>query len=85
MKRTGWFIAVFVFAFSFSAPYAAPPAHAETCDARDNGDGTAALPADCPYVNEEGTMDIVDGLAPGDRLQSSVRISSFFDIFTELG
>ncbi|HRT22367.1 MAG TPA: hypothetical protein P5318_19830, partial [Candidatus Hydrogenedentes bacterium] len=57
----------------------------EPCDVADNGNGTGALPATCPYLGENGTMDIVDGLAPGDQLQSSVRISSFFDIFTELG
>src|SRR6056297_4176547 len=50
---------------------------AEVCQAPDNGSGTVALPAACPYVNEGGTLDIIDGLPPGTEINSSFTVDSF--------
>lgn len=63
----------------------APMAGAERCVAPDNGGGTVSLPANCPYVNEGGTLDIIDGLPPGATIESDFWVESFFDVFVELG
>lgn len=63
----------------------APMAGAERCVAPDNGGGTVSLPANCPYVNEGGTLDIIDGLPPGTTLESDFWVESFFDVFVEIG
>jgi len=52
-----------------------------TCVAPDNGTGTIDLPApQCPYVNEGGTFDIINGLPPLTQINSNGMISNFFDI-----
>jgi len=58
---------------------------AERCVAPDNGGGTVSLPANCPYVNEGGTLNIVEGLPLGTTLECDYQIDSFFDVFTEIG
>lgn len=63
----------------------APAAMAERCVAPDNGGGTVSLPAACPYVNEGGTLNIVEGLPLGTTIECDYQIDSFFDVFTEIG
>ena len=58
---------------------------AERCVAPDNGIGTVSLPAACPYVNEGGTLNIVEGLPLGTTIECDYQIDSFFDVFTEIG
>ena len=58
----------------------APP----VCPAPDNGAGTVDLPAQCEYVNVNGTFDIIDGLAP-DQVNSQGRMGQFFDVFRTPG
>ena len=60
-------------------------AFAARCVAPDNGSGTVDLPADCPYVNEGGTLNLIDGLPPGTTIECDYHIDSFFDVFTEIG
>lgn len=58
---------------------------AERCVAPDDGSGTVSLPANCPYVNEGGTLTIVEGLPLGTTIECDYQIDSFFDVFTEIG
>jgi len=60
------------------------PGAAEVCQAPDSA-GTVALPANCPYVNQGGTLDIVNGLPPGTTIEVDYQVDSFFDVFTEVG
>ncbi|HZY10879.1 MAG TPA: hypothetical protein VFF29_06960, partial [Bacteroidota bacterium] len=55
------------------------------CTAPDNGSGTANIPASCPYTNPSGTIDIINGLAVGDQLNSQGTFDSFFDITYSVG
>jgi hypothetical protein len=50
------------------------------CANPDNGAGSTDLPAQCPYVNEVGTFDIINGLPPGTQVNSNGTISNFFNI-----
>jgi len=63
----------------------AVPASADVCVAPDRGDGTIDLPAMCPYVTEDGTMDIIDGLPPGTEINSVATLHAFTGISTVNG
>ena len=43
------------------------------------------MPANCAYVNEGSTLDIIDGLPPGTTINSDFAVDSFFDITYEIG
>lgn len=82
MKTTLMVKAALISAILCLAPVTAT---AQRCVASDNGSGTVSLPADCPYVNEGGTLDMIDGLPPGTTIESDFWVESFFDVFLEIG
>jgi Dockerin type I domain len=56
-----------------------------TCTARDNGNGTINLPADCPYTSTIETIDIIDGLPPGTEINSVPVLDGYYNIIVTPG
>ncbi len=61
-------------------------AHIDQCVPSDNGIGTVDLPAPCPYTDfPVATMNIIDGLAPGDTIKSDPTHNNFTGIIRTPG
>jgi len=57
----------------------------DTCFMPESG-GTVALPALCDFISPDGgTMDIIDGLPPGDEINGEPVLHSFTNIFRTPG
>jgi hypothetical protein len=52
----------------------------DQCIVPDNGEGTADLPADCPYESSEDPFYIIDGLPPGTTIELEPIFDDFYNI-----
>ncbi|MBU1471945.1 MAG: hypothetical protein KJ723_14810 [candidate division Zixibacteria bacterium] len=50
-----------------------------TCTAPDNGTGTVDLPADCPYVDVDSPLMIMDGLPPGTSIICDPTLDEYYN------
>jgi hypothetical protein len=55
------------------------------CSAPDNGSGTVAFPADCPYDNAVEPMRIIDGLPPGTTIKLWGPLTDFYNVANSPG
>ncbi|MBI5214126.1 MAG: HYR domain-containing protein [Ignavibacteriae bacterium] len=56
------------------------PLMAQSCNAPDNGSGSANLPADCPYIAPMDVMRIIDGLPAGTTIECAPTFQNFTGI-----
>jgi len=52
----------------------------DQCIVPDNGDGTADLPADCPYESSEDPFYIINGLPPDTTIELDPIFNDFYNI-----